>query len=214
MGGVFSWEVAQQLRQRGEKVNALVLISSSHSPFMIDDDSMILELFSWIYRFSLQSGGIDLKTGDRLASLMKVLAQHSPDIVTAEFVNTMFAENYSLNDIQWPDLFNKAYAIAGEESLAFGKDSTFEDFEKAFKVFRHSSLSLPLYNVRPYSGKVHLFKPKMAEYACIYGKRDVAEYFGGLAENFQFHEVPGNHLTCMEEPNVRILAAKLNSVLS
>lgn len=214
MGGLFSWEVAQQLWQRGQEVKALVLISSSHTPFMIDDDSMILELFSWIYRFSLQPNGVDLKTGDRLAGFMKLLAQHSPDVVNPEFVNKLFAENFSLDDTQWPELSRKAYAIAREESLAFGEDSTFEDFERAFKIFRHSSLSLPLYKVRPYGGSVHLFKPKMAEYACLYGKRDMSEYFGGLAEDFHLHEIPGNHLTCMEEPNIRILASKLNSVLS
>ena len=105
-----------------QEVKALVLISSSHTPFMIDDDSMILELFSWIYRFSLQPNGVDLKTGDRLAGFMKLLAQHSPDVVNPEFVNKLFAENFSLDDTQWPELSRKAYAIAREESLAFGED--------------------------------------------------------------------------------------------
>lgn len=217
MGGAFGWEIAQQLKQNGDEVKKLVLISSTHPSFMIDDDTMILELFSWVYRFSLREGGLDLGTETRLAGFMELLARQDPGDIDAAFVDRLFAENNRNEQISTDQLFQKAFEIACRQSQALGDDATMEKFLGLYRVFKHSTLSLPRYDIQPYDGEVHLLRPKEAEYLSGYGhdKREPAEYFGKLAvKGLKVHEVPGNHITCMEEPNVGILASKLNTILS
>lgn len=215
MGGVFGWEIAQQMKQNGDEVKALVLISSTHPSFMIDDDTMILELFSWTYRFSLSNGGLDLETENRISGFMDLLSRQNPGDIDAAFVDRLFAENFKYEKMDTDQLFQEAFEIACRQSRAFGDDANLEKFLALYKIFKHSTLSLPRYDIQPYDGEVHLFRPKDAEYLSGYGKQDTAEYFGKLAVNgLKVHEVPGKHFSCMEEPNLGILASKLNTILS
>jgi thioesterase domain-containing protein len=67
------------------------------------------------------------------------------------------------------------------------------------------------YRLQPYPGKITYFRSREGKYGARPNSRDGWEQLalGG----FEVHEIPGDHHTMLEEPHVRVLAAKLASCL-
>ena len=61
-----------------------------------------------------------------------------------------------------------------------------------------------------YSGTIHLFKAKDVQLV----KYDIAGLWKGLSQRVDIVEVPGDHLTLTEEPNVQVLAQILRNYLN
>ncbi|MFM9994462.1 MAG: type I polyketide synthase [Phycisphaerales bacterium] len=83
--------------------------------------------------------------------------------------------------------------------------------------------ALPIYNLRPYSGGVHLFRPrqiKAIELAPGRVVNDAREFIDPhnfwdpwITGGIEVQVVPGDHDSMILEPHVRVLGAKLKSVL-
>ena len=82
------------------------------------------------------------------------------------------------------------------------------DIGRIFAVHRGNSRALRGYAPAPYAGRVVLFR------AAERGDRNALSRGGdGLAAGLEVHEVPGDHLTLVREPDVQGLAARLRDCL-
>jgi aspartate racemase len=68
------------------------------------------------------------------------------------------------------------------------------------------------YTPQPYPGKVTFFRAmNQNEFEAYYTDR---QFWGKVAEGgLEVHNVPGDHLGILQEPNVQILAGKLRAYL-
>lgn len=96
---------------------------------------------------------------------------------------------------------------------------TFHDtaIEAAFRT------SLAQYELTPWSGNLHLFRPPLDHHWKVSGGQWVSrakEYvfpdndWTRYAPNLQVYEVPGDHDSMVLEPNVRVLAARLRRLMA
>jgi len=77
-------------------------------------------------------------------------------------------------------------------------------------VYNTNLAALTKYRSVPYKGRLTLFNAAERDLALI-----PDPYYGwvGLADEIEIHEVPGNHDTMLTEPNVQMLARKLDECL-
>ena len=88
---------------------------------------------------------------------------------------------------------------------------TNEPMPKRFqKIKEMNTYAFRNYVPQYYSDRVHLFKAKDVELV----KYDIAALWKGLSQCVDIVEVPGDHLTLTEEPNVQILAHILRNYLN
>jgi thioesterase domain-containing protein len=78
------------------------------------------------------------------------------------------------------------------------------------RLFHHHMVLADEYSVRPYPGRVTLFRPSDAPFA-VPTPRDRG--WGKLAAAVDVHFVPGQHHSMVKEPHVQVLARKLNECL-
>ncbi len=88
--------------------------------------------------------------------------------------------------------------------------------ERAFRA------ALPIYRMRHYAGRVHLFRPKQ-DHAYVLGEGRILNSdkrwvfpdngWGDWVDEVEVSEMPGNHDSMVLEPNVRVMAARLREVL-
>ena len=78
--------------------------------------------------------------------------------------------------------------------------------------------ALERYEMRPFPGRVHLYRPKLDPMYVVSPERwidDEDKYmfydngFGKYSEDIEVYEMPGNHDSMVLEPNVRIMARRL-----
>jgi thioesterase domain-containing protein len=91
-----------------------------------------------------------------------------------------------------------------------------EAIEAAFRA------ALPRYDVKPYAGRVTLFRPKLNVAYSLSGGRWLSETRQFLYEDngwtkfvrdLAVYEVPGDHDSMVLEPNVRVLAERLRACI-
>ena len=83
--------------------------------------------------------------------------------------------------------------------------------------------ALPHVQLRPYDGRVALFRPPLDRHWQVSGGRWVSEAreyvsddndWGPWMPKLSVHEVPGDHDSMVLEPNVRVMAAALNTLIA
>jgi thioesterase domain-containing protein len=82
-----------------------------------------------------------------------------------------------------------------------------DDLKRLFHV--HVRLACA-YTVRPYPGRITLFRPTEAPVAVA---TDADRGWGRLAEEVDVHFVPGQHHSMVKEPDVQVLAQRLRACL-
>src|SRR5207237_2134887 len=83
--------------------------------------------------------------------------------------------------------------------------------QRMFEVFEADSKAWLTYRPRSYAGPLHVFRA--LEESTSYS-RDAQLGWGRLTTaGLDVRSVPGNHLTMVREPNIRILAAQLTDCL-
>jgi thioesterase domain-containing protein len=78
-------------------------------------------------------------------------------------------------------------------------------------MIEHSLVALQKYRVRPYPGRLMLFRSRLGPAALH------ADSHGGWGETalagVEVHEIPGQHMNILEEPHIRVFAEKLRVCL-
>ena len=191
-GGLIVFEMAQQLRRKGEKVALLALFEPA-VPGISPSRSAHLSLMSKIRRHKANLFGTDAREKAKyVLNWLRGQMQRKICNPWKSFVSAI----YRLVCV-WYRLFNKPLPLHLEkfytEELLFGK-------------MRQSTR-----NYRPvaYPGHVVYFKAESS------GCEDAVTFWQRLAlGGMEVHEVPGDHVTLLQEPYVGELFPKLNAILA
>lgn len=183
-GGVVAFEMAQQLRAAGEEVALVALFDS----WMVNGNqsrSSMKRRVKQHLQFLTEQG----------MSYLNQRVQRRTEIIRRKVLANL------------PQVYQKASSNSG--SAAPSLSETLQKDIRA-EVQERASRS---YQPKPYPGQVVLFRA-MERYAL-----EVADSYdmgwGSLASNgLHIFEVPGDHLGILKEPNVAVLAEKLQMYLS
>jgi len=181
-GGVVAWEMAQQLSAAGEPIGLLTLLDSyplGYSELLPITERTRREIRFYSRRLKLH-----------FSSLWHLTIQGKWEYVKKK-ARTL---QRRLKSRAWRAL-RGAYAARGGELP-----------EALHNVKEANFLAARDYVTKPYSGRVTLF---VASQQPLDGFFDLEMTWKKLAGSVETIQVPGDHSTVIEEPNVRVLAARL-----
>jgi len=126
-----------------------------------------------------------------------------------------YLTEWARNRLRWQkEQYAKSHGAPTERQQPYELHN--EAIEAAFRA------ALPRYQIRPYPGKIVLFRPKL-EGAYVLGPNRILnsnlDYlyhdndWGKLVEGIEVNEVPGGHDSMVLEPNVRVLAARMRACI-
>jgi yersiniabactin nonribosomal peptide synthetase len=182
-GGFVAFEMAQQLREAGENVALVVLF----------DTRIRKGNNSLVKRIRLRWRALTLKA--RREKFQYVL--ECVEVVVGRILEKWYQGA--------PNLFYKAKELGGGAEEAIAK------LRAADVVQRTNSRTLAAYKVRPYPGRVTLFRAAHPESVYRFGLDNGWTKFAG--GGLQVYEVPGEHQTIFAQPNVRTLAGELDACI-
>ena len=185
-GGVVAWEMAQQLNAVGEPIGLLTLLDSyplGYSELLPITERTRREIRFYFRRLKLH-----------LSSLWD-LSMHGKWEYVKKKARTFHRR---LKSRVWRAL-RGAYAARGGEL----PDALHNVKEANFLAARD-------YVTKPYSGRITLF---VASQQPLDGFFDLEMTWKRLAGSVETIQVPGDHSTVIEEPNVRVLAVKLKDCI-
>jgi aspartate racemase len=184
-GGIVAVEMAHQLRQRGKEVALLALIEAPAPP---------------------------AKRG-RLKQIVRRVQSFSrlPVMETVRYLRGKY-EYYSGIADENRKRFQRAEP---KEEAGAVVDATIVErnsyLQKLEWLYEKNLTALNAYKVDPYQGKLVLFNATTRDSAQL---PDPDYGWGGLAEEIEVHSIPGDHESILLEPNVQLLAEKLQQVLN
>ena len=183
-GGFVAFEIAQQLRAAAEPVALIALFDA------FDPRKRVLR-FSLAERIKWRLKSLDRSSrGEKLQFLLQCASIK---------VGASFAK--------WQE--DARNMLSKAKQLNGGAPST--QLRALDLVQRANRRALSAYKLHPYPGRITLFRSQDPgdgyEYPADYGWTQFAK--GGI----QIHEVPGDHQTIFAQPNVRTLAARLDTCI-
>ncbi|PSR17800.1 amino acid adenylation protein [filamentous cyanobacterium CCP3] len=162
-----------------------------------------------------------VRQGETVA-LLALMDTYGPEKISAKFerVSSHFANffdrglPYLLNRVQrrWVDVWQALSYCHNKLKLKLGQNLTYE--QQFLMVLEENKTASKNYVYGIYPGKLTFFRAtEEIYYSQTYldkglGWRDLAG--GGL----EIHDVPGDHMSMLDEPHVQVLAQKLTSCLS
>ncbi|MCP4119510.1 MAG: amino acid adenylation domain-containing protein [Desulfobacteraceae bacterium] len=221
MGGIIAREMARQLKEEGEKVDKVVLISSRKPPFLMDDDIFIFYMLCRQMGIPLEKGGLEVNDEDFiqvLHTLWHWAVETGQSGNWTDQLNTKehgrFLECYrKLENMLSKERLAMAFELAVNEGHPHLSRMSLDEFIRMFSIYRTSVAAVAGYHPKAYSGSVLIMKPR--EYDIIVSEEmdSVTLWEDVDTELMDVSEISGSHLTCLEEPHVRQLALELNGAL-
>jgi len=99
--------------------------------------------------------------------------------------------------------------------LAFAYRKLPRPYQERFLYLREASYAARRrYKLRPYAGKLHLFRATIPVRDDIFEPDPLLGWAGIASEGIEVDDLPGYHSAELDEPNVRILAKKLAACLA
>jgi amino acid adenylation domain-containing protein len=200
-GGLVAFDVARQLQREGQQVGLVALLDTyiAQAPRYVE---AIPKAEFVRYKLSGLTGKIQYKVQGRAENIGNLLANVST--LSLQEGLTYLRQKVGKR----PNHQAKARddTSSGQLRAGFLPPRLFQD------VWQANALASREYVPKPYSGEVTLFRSSALkgtygwdEFLDDYGWGQVAR--GGV----RIFETPGNHLTIIEEPNVKILAEQLKA---
>ena len=192
-GGVIAFEMARQLRQRGEEVSGPILLFDA---FIKWDPALVDEFDGGAVGYELHRASIHLKHASRLGrggAALYLLRRVVTNIPTAFGLLRAVCRKARLK-LTLCEATIGAYAIAGR---ALGKPALIEEAQRRTMArFLYATFRLlGGYRPTPLDARIALFKAAIGD--------DPQPGWEGLAlGGMTVHEMPGVHLDMMEEPAV------------
>ena len=190
VGGTIAFEMASQLRQMGEVVKFLFLIDSYAPAPNEDEDS------------AENDDIIPTDNAIRLAMFVKGLGGHfgKEVIITPDELRQLTAEEQRL-----------AVLARLQAEGMMPPDAGIEQLENYLNVYMSNGRALNTYSPQAYLGQMTLFR---AMHEPLHQYFDDTLGWGRFtADPITIYDVPGNHSTMIFEPNVQVLAEKLEACL-
>ena len=191
IGGVIAFEMAQQLRAKGETVDVVALLDSSAGNSGYKESAFfwnfLRDLPSWLIGF-LQLNRFQWR------SLTQLKVKSAKRILAGIF--------RSSGEESRPDEVSRYIKDLGD---VFGFS------EQHRKVARAQHQALRAYRPRVYPGKVTLFRARKQG---LFSSHAPDKGWGRLVTGgLEIKAAPGNHLGMLQEPLVRVLAQQLRDCL-
>ncbi|MFI6479291.1 amino acid adenylation domain-containing protein [Nonomuraea sp. NPDC050663] len=191
LGGGVCYEMAQQLKRAGEEVDLLGIISLSAVQEMpdweVEDDSALMG-------FALAGYLPDAKDHAGLDG-------HRNPPLDIDRMHSMGLD----------DQLEYVMEQARTHKLLRPDIDTTDEARRMFEVYRAHRKAMLDYTFEPYDGPVVLFK---AERNHLPDSPEGDLGWSALAKGpLHLHQIPGNHFQLLQEPNVRRIAARLESYL-
>jgi thioesterase domain-containing protein/acyl carrier protein len=187
LGGLIAFEMAQQLIKQGEQV-ALLAIIDTPAPNLLDGP---------------------LPQSDDVVLMAEMATGLFHIEVSADELRNFGSEAERLNHL----------LIVGKNNNCISKDLTVEDAQKMYQVLKSSRQAMRNYTAEVYPDKITLLRAETVMTQWPENYRSAVQEAESLgwhrlsAQPIEVETIPGNHRTMMDEPNVKILAARLNYYL-
>jgi len=201
MGGVIAFEVARQLRERGERVELLALIDSQARSTGQSEHNLDQPGHNRLVLLAILALDLGM-AGEKLGALLKEVKSLPP----AAQLRRVWSES------------KRAGVVPSGMTLL--------EFRRLFDIFRVNADMMLRYEAGEYDGRVTLFAAEQSLEQYIFGPSglwdereavmpdDQLKGWGQhVAGGVEVHPVPGNHFTMMREPFVEMLAARLRALL-
>jgi thioesterase domain-containing protein len=183
LGGVVAFEMARQLRARGESV-ALLALMDSYAPSSADtqtfDDAELLTAF-----------------------LLDMCRVRGTDLSAAPLD---FAAQ--LRQLDPPRRVERLLEEARRQGL-LPVDADAAHLSRQLETFKANHHAVRNYTPQSYDGHVVLFRAESEEEPAADPSRGWRKYVG----NVEVHDVPGDHYSILNQPQVGMLAAGVKSYL-
>jgi amino acid adenylation domain-containing protein len=185
--GVMAYEMAQQLRARGETVALVVLFDAENQAHRPEGPSSLASLA--VRAHSL---------GQWIRRQFRALRSAEPSERVAQVRRRLAFRLAWLKGLVW----GAAYRIHLRSGWSFHHGLHNIEYVSVFASKN--------YQPRPYDGRVLLFRRADRPTGPY---RDPEYGWRGLASGLEIHEVPGNHIDMFLDPNVPVMAQKLRECL-
>ena len=183
-GGLVAYEIAQQLRAQGEKV-ALLALFDSFAPGTVKKAPLPVRVTLHVQNFFRQGFAYAMDKVERRLTLIKKQL--------LRLTNQMYGKLEPSSEYSLPN--SRTDAVIGNlRELVLEKASE-------------------NYTPQPYPGKITLFRAmERNEFELTYTDPQLG--WGKFAAGeLEIHDVPGDHIGILQEPNVKVLAEKLSAYL-
>lgn len=193
MGGIIAYEMARQLQDQGEQVEMLAMIQSAHPdyPRFRPGTTFIHKLFSQL-----------ISRIDREISLLSERGETSTQAHFGQRIGRMSLIASGLGQ-KWVG------ALLGKLGIPFEYSQTY----KLYALEEVHEAALAAYTPGPYDGRVAVFRAGSQPLGIF---PDETLGWGGLLnkDRISLHEIPGNQVGIISEPQVKLLARDLETILA
>ncbi|RXJ81159.1 non-ribosomal peptide synthetase/type I polyketide synthase [Arcobacter sp. F2176] len=175
-GGFVAWEIARQLKERGEDLTQLILIDTQFLPQELKDNSLlILVLFALSFNMNIE--------------LLPIKEELIVKLKNNTYTNSELNEIQKLNEEEFEDLFEQ---LIDSNSL-LNNDST--NLRRKFNIFKQYVEFTIEYDM-PHLSSVDTL--------LLQAKQSVKNHqsWNSFGDKIQHIEVDGNHMSCLQYPNV------------
>jgi thioesterase domain-containing protein/acyl carrier protein len=184
-GGLIAFEIAQQLHNRGQEIQLLALVDPS-SPNLRQSDSDVSKVSQ--------------------TSLLKKTATHLWTLLSLSVADKM---EYVWERLRW-NLTIGNINIIYKTYLRYVKGA--ENELRLIEIAQANYQAKIGYIPTPYPGKITLLKAEDSGIGSEYNAESEWKLLTNLG--IEVESLPGSHVGIVQEPNVRVLCAKLNVLLN
>lgn len=192
LGGVVAFELARQLAETGSEVALLAIVDSTPSPDGADEgnDSDEADDARWLMDIA---DYLERLWGLDLGLSYEALRELPPESQALRFLAAMK---------------RTSFGAAGGASL--------EQLRRLLRVFKTNVRAFRRYRPRPYPGPITLFRvaaaagqPEDPEDVAAAAAEPTLGWGALSTRPVEIETVPGDHISALAEPHVRVLAARL-----
>lgn len=212
LGGLIATEVARRLDERGIVVEDLVLVSSHPVLYDVEDDLMIEALFVPKLNITLEQAGFGGSQPDDVAcGFMQVIERNGGRVPLGSLagigggpaldrVGGLFRRMGMVDRSDRFDTYTRTVLeVTGQELPKGMAEGLFQVFRQSFHAAR--------FKPPAYAGDIRFLRPTEASGFAPGMDRTTLEFWRSICVGeVSVTDVSGNHFTCTDEPNVRILA--------
>lgn len=206
LGGMLAWEIASRLRNAGQEVSQLSIISSYPVPFRIEDDLLVEYIFARV----MQANPIQLGyPQDEIAfqQLIKRIREETPGMVPqgslARFTtNGRDATSLAIQQLAKMDPESRLEAIRRHSHFVTSELNHPSRFKEQLRLIRHSLLAVHEHRLQTSSYPV-TFVRQLGEMQVLPGMNSEMTSFWQrhCVEPLKLYDVPGDHFSCMDGAN-------------
>ncbi|MCR5170905.1 MAG: amino acid adenylation domain-containing protein [Desulfovibrio sp.] len=215
MGGIVSYEMAQQLERAGDRTALVTLISSSRSHFLVDDETMVCFMLCTELEIPLSELGLQISVEiltEVSNSLGEWYRRGGKAGIWLDCLDPVrhagFLEPYrKLASLSSRGRLEVIYNLARKQNHPYLANLSLHDFEEMFALYKQGVRAVASYRPQPYDQPILVLRPRLIN-PIIAQLVDSAALWKNVGQtSMTAADVDGGHESCLNEPHVAGLAA-------